>query len=76
MVNNVFNIPFNQKIIIMLITSEFSTVCITLNSRITINKITITLYEMKDESHQRQLRTDPQTLTNDHNSKMEKSQSS
>ena len=72
MVNNVFNISFNPQIIIMLVTSDFRIVCITINSRITFNKVTITVYEMNHELHQRNLWTDHQTLTNDHNSTIAK----
>ena len=72
MVNNVFDINFNPTIIIMLVTSEFRTVCITINSMITINKITIIVYKMDHESQQRNSRTHHPTLTNDHNSTIAK----
>ena len=53
MVNNVFDINFNSIIIIMLVTSEFRIVRITIKSRITIKTITMIVYEVDHESHQR-----------------------
>ena len=72
MVNNISDINFNLTNIIMLVTSEFRMISITTNSRITFSKVTIIVSEINDESHQRQLRTDHQTLTNDHNSTIAK----
>ena len=71
-VNILFNINFNPPIIIMLATSEFRIICITIKSRITINTITIQIQEMDDESHQRNSWTDDQILTNDDNSTIAK----
>ena len=71
-VNNVFAMNFNLTIIIMLATSEFRIVRITINSRITINTVKIIVCEIDHESHQRNSWTDDQTLTNDHNSTIAK----
>ena len=72
MVNIDFDMDFIPTIIIMLATSEFRIICITITSRITIKTITMIVYKMDDESHQRYSRTDDQTLTNDHNSTIAK----